>query len=68
MVVNILAPRPAAISMEVNRIFFDKERGRLPQTAAMEVDLKHFKEKFSLAVLRIFGTDFYPGPALAALG
>ena len=33
----------------------------------MEVELKHFKENFSLAVLRIFGTDFYPGPTHAAL-
>ena len=34
----------------------------------MEIELKHLKENFSLGVLRIFGTDFYPGPALAALG
>ncbi len=33
----------------------------------MEVELKHLKENFSLAVFRIFGTDFYPGPTHAAL-
>lgn len=33
----------------------------------MEVDLKNFKENFSLAVFRIFGTDLDPGPTLAAL-
>ena len=33
----------------------------------MEVELKNLKENFGLAVLRIFGTDFYPGPAYAAL-
>ena len=49
--------------MKVNRIFFDGKRGRLPETAAMEVDLKNLKENFRLAVLWIFGTDFYPGPA-----
>jgi hypothetical protein len=68
MIGSIIAPLPATISMEVNRIFFDKERGRLPETAAMEVELKHFKEHFSLAGIMMFGTDFYPGPALAALG
>ena len=57
----------AHISMKVNRIFFDGKRGRLPETAAMEIELKHLKENFSLAVLRIFGTDFYPGPTPAAL-
>jgi hypothetical protein len=68
MVGRIIAPLPATISMKVNRIFFDGKRGRLPITAAMEVDLKNFKENFGLAVLRIFWTDLYPGPALAALG
>jgi hypothetical protein len=53
--------------MKVNRIFFDGKRGRLPETAAMEVELKHLKKNFGLAVLRIFGTDFYPGPAYTAL-
>ena len=67
MVDSINAPLPATISMEINRIFFDSERGRLPETATMEVELKHFKENFSLAVFRIFRTDFYPGPAQAAL-
>ena len=45
---SIIAPLPPTISMEVNRIFFDKEPGRLPETAAMEVELKNFKENFSL--------------------
>jgi hypothetical protein len=48
MVGSIIAPLPPTISMEVNRIFFDKEPGRLPETAAMEVELKNFKENFSL--------------------
>jgi hypothetical protein len=52
--------------MKVNCIFFDGKRGRLPETAAMEVELKNLKENISLAVLRIFETDFYPGPAYAA--
>ena len=64
---SINVPLPATISMEINRIFFDSKGGRLPETAAMEVELKHFKENFSLAVFRIFGTDFDPGPAYAAL-
>jgi hypothetical protein len=67
MVGSINAPLPATILMEINRIFFDSKRGRLPETAAMEVELKHLKENFSLAVFRIFGTDFYPGPTYAAL-
>ena len=54
--------------MKVNRIFFDGKRGRLPETAAMEIELKHLKENFSLGVLRIFGADLYPDPTLAALG
>lgn len=33
----------------------------------MEIELKHLEENFSFAVLRIFGINFYPGPALAAL-
>ena len=48
MVCSIMAALPATISMEVNRIFFDSKRGRLPETAAMEVELKNFKENFSL--------------------
>jgi hypothetical protein len=67
MVDSITAPRPATISMKINRIFFDDKRGRLPETAAMEVELKNFKENFGFAVLRIFGTDFSPGPAYPAL-
>jgi hypothetical protein len=43
--------------MEINRIFFDSERGRLLETAAMETGLKHFKEKFSLGS---FGVDLQP--------
>jgi hypothetical protein len=67
VVVSIITPLPAAISMKVNRIFFDGKRGRLPETAAMEVDLKNLKEKFSLTGIRIFGADLHPGPTHAAL-
>jgi hypothetical protein len=61
------APLPAAISMEVNRIFFYSKRGRLSEIAAMEVDFDNFKENFSRAAFRVFGNDLYPSPALAAL-
>ena len=61
------APLPAAISMEVNRIFFYSKRGRLSEVAAMEVDFDNFKENFSRAAFRVFGNDLYPSPALAAL-
>jgi hypothetical protein len=43
--------------MEVNRIFFDTERGGLLETTALETGLEHFKEKFSLGS---FGVDLEP--------
>jgi hypothetical protein len=50
--------------MEVNRIFFDKERGRLLETAAMETGLQHRKEKVSPGS---FGVDLQPCSTFFAL-